>query len=129
MTREQRHAAKLQLVTAMQAGQSWQDAAQAAGLIVSRSTAYSWRLRFEREGPAALQDGRHGHPRTLLGAAHHWLLDFCRAHPAAPSPAVQRALHAQWGITLSVNYLNRLRAHYHLRVRTPPPRPVPLSAP
>src|SRR5258708_6265686 len=51
MTVEHRQAAKAQLVAAMQAGQPWQCAVQAAGLTISRSTAYSRHPRAGR--PAA----------------------------------------------------------------------------
>ena len=102
--------ARAQLVAAMQAGQPWDVAAQAAALPISRTAAYRLRRRFEHDGPTALQDGRHGHPRRLLPPARAWLVAFCRAHPTAPARDVQAALHAAWGLLLSRNYLNRLRA-------------------
>ncbi len=119
-----RVAARAQLVAAMQAGQPWDGAAQAAALPLSRTAAYRLRRRFEQDGPAALPDGRPGHPRRLLPPARAWLFAFCRAHPAAPAREVQAALYAPWGLLLSRNYLNRLRARDHLRA-TPPPATTP----
>ena len=69
MTVERRQAAKAQLV-AMQAGQPWQCAVQAADLTISRSTAYSWRRRFEQEGPAAGEEGNVFRYISIAGDGH-----------------------------------------------------------
>ena len=46
--REERRAAKVQLVTGMQAGLSWREAAAAAGITTSEATAFRLR-RFQQD--------------------------------------------------------------------------------
>jgi hypothetical protein len=68
MDKEQRRAAKAQLVAGMQAGQPWQTAAAQAGLQTSQSNAYRLMKAFQQHGKTGLSDGRHGHPSKLRGA-------------------------------------------------------------
>lgn len=65
---ERAQTAKARLVTLMQAGYPWRQAAAAAGLQISRSTAYRLLQAVRTRGEKTLQDGRHGHPARLRGA-------------------------------------------------------------
>jgi hypothetical protein len=47
--REERRAAKAQLVTGMQAGLSWREAAAAAGITTSETSAFRLRRRFQQD--------------------------------------------------------------------------------
>ena len=60
MEREQRRAARQQMLQLMEAGVPWQEAAATAGVQTSRATAYHWKQEAGIRGEAALQDGRHG---------------------------------------------------------------------
>jgi len=62
---EKQHAGKQHVALLMQRGTSWKEAATAAGVHISRSTAYRWRSRLHVQGEAAFQDGRHGHLAKL----------------------------------------------------------------
>jgi transposase len=55
----------MQAVKHMLQGQPWHEAVAAAGLRISRSTAYHFLKRVRTEGEAALIDGRHGHATKL----------------------------------------------------------------
>ena len=110
MEQEQRQAAKRQMLELMQAGQSWQAAAAAAGIQVSRSTAYRWQQEVHTPGEAALQDGRHGHPAKVLPQVLHWLESRCQATPLVPSSQLQRELQEQLGVQISISHLNAVRA-------------------
>ena len=110
MTQEQRQAAKRQMLELMQAGQPWRAAAAAAGIQVSRSTAYHWQQEVRTRGEAALQDGRHGHPAKVLPRVLHWLESRCQATPQIPSSELQRELQEQLGVLLSISHLNAVRA-------------------
>src|SRR5215471_19666046 len=110
MEQEQRQAAKRQLLALMQAGQSWQAAAAAAGLQISRSTAYRWLQEVRTRGEAALQDGRHGHPAKVRPPVLHWLESRCQASPQVPSSELQRELQEQMGVLISISHLNAVRA-------------------
>src|SRR5215467_7746931 len=112
MEQEQRQAAKRQLLALMQAGQSWQAAAAAAGIQVSRSTAYRWQQEVRTRGEAALQDGRHGHPAKVRPGVLHWLESRCQATPQIPSSELQRDLQEQLGVRLSISHLNAVRARH-----------------
>ena len=66
-------AAKAQVVEHMLQGHPWHEAVAAAGLRISRSTAYQLLKRVRTEGEVALIDGRHGHPTKLrLRCASGW---------------------------------------------------------
>jgi transposase len=107
---EQAQAVKASLVTLMQMGYPWQNAATTAGLQISRSTAYRWVQGVQSRGEAALLDGRHGHPTKLREDILQWLIAACRANPQMPSREVQATLQDQFGIHVSIGYLNRVRA-------------------
>jgi transposase len=110
MDRDERRAARGRLVEGMRRGQSWHEAAAAAGLVVGRSTAYRLRRRAQTEGAAALEDRRHGHPSKLRAPVRAWLEGFCRGRPPPPSRVVQAALREHFGLRVSVGHLNAVRA-------------------
>jgi transposase len=115
MEQEQRQAAKRQMLELMQAGQPWQAAAAAAGVQVSRSTAYRWLQEVRTRGEATLQDGRHGHPAKLRHPVLHWLESRCQQAPQAPSSELQRELQEQLGVLISTSHLNAVRATHGWR--------------
>ena len=108
MEQEQRQAAKRRIFELMQAGQPWQ--AAAAGIQVSRSTAYRWQQEVRTRGEAALQESRHGHPAKVLPPVLHWLESRLQASSLVPSSQVQRELQEQLGVRISVSHLNAVRA-------------------
>jgi transposase len=112
MEQEQRQAAKRQMLELMQAGQPWQAAAAAAGIRVSRSTAYRWQQEVRTRGEAALQDSRHGHPAKVLPRVLHWLESRLQATSQVPSSQLQRELQEQLGVRISVSHLNAVRASH-----------------
>lgn len=105
---EQR-AAKATMVSFMDQGYRWHEAASRAGVSVSRATAYRLWLRSWREGPSYLDDGRHGHPSKLRDHIRHWLLDTCTHAPSTPSPRLQAMLAHEFAISVSVRHINRVR--------------------
>ena len=108
--RRSRHDAKARLVAAMEAGSRWNQAADAAGIVVSRSTAYRLTLRAGCEGPSAFVDGRHGHASKLRDPLPAWIVAYCRAHPHASSLQLQRAIQADFDLTITPRHLSRVRA-------------------
>jgi transposase len=110
MDKEQRRAAKAQLVTGMQEGHSWQTAAAQAELQISQSSAYRLWLAVRQHGETALSDERHGHPIKLRGEARIFLEDSCREAPSTPSSAIQAALRERFDLSVSISQINRVRA-------------------
>src|SRR6266702_6558962 len=110
MDREERCAAKAQMVAQMQIGQSWQEAATRAGVQTSRTAAYRLLQRVRIEGAIALRDQRHGHPAKLRGPVREWLAELCRAAPESTGRTAQAALFERFGLEVSVCQINRLRA-------------------
>ena len=110
MDKEQYRAAKVRLVAQMQAGQSWQVAAATAGVQISQSTAYRLLKIVQKRGEAALQDGRHGHPVKLRGAARTFLEEHCRQVPSTPSSVIQALLQERFDLSVSISQINRVRA-------------------
>lgn len=94
MEEEQRRAAKRQMIVLMQAGHSWQEAADMAGVRTGRSAAYQLLRNVRVRGEVALQDGRHGHATKLREPVRHWLETTCREAPHMPSHVVQAAVLA-----------------------------------
>ena len=103
-------AAKATMVSSMDQGYPWHEAASMAGVVVSRATVYRLWLRSWREGPSYLDDRRHGHPSKLRDPIRHWLLDTCTQVPSTSSPLLQTMLAHTFGITVSVRQINRVRA-------------------
>ncbi len=100
---------KLKFASTMETGSSWQQAAQAAGLQISRATAYRYLKSFQVGGAKALQDGRQGHPAKLKVEVQSWLSDYCHANPEVTSPQLQSVLELEWGLRVSVSRLNEVR--------------------
>lgn len=123
MDKEQRRAAKAQLVTGMQAGQSWQTAAAQAGLPSSQSNAYRLWRAFRQRGETALEDGRHGHPIKLRGEVRTFLEAACRRDPFTLSSTIQAALRERFDLRVSISQINRARAA--LGVSNHPKSPAP----
>ena len=117
MDKEQKQAAKKQLMQLMQAGHRWQEAATQAGVQTSRSTAYRWWQAYRNQGERALQDGRHGHPIKAREPVLQWLESMDRQAPQTSSRVVQTQLEERFGPVISITHLNRLRAA-HGRVRS-----------
>jgi len=90
-------------------GVSWRTATDHAPLAISRATAYRIWLRAWREGPAVLEDGRHGHPWKLDAAIRDWLVVTCSADPTTPSHCLQALADERFGVVVSVRQINRVR--------------------
>lgn len=110
MDKEQRRAAKERLIASMLRGRPWHGAAADAGLETSRSTAYRWARMARAPGAAMRADGRHGHASKLREPVRAWLVTHCRGAPFVTSQAVQVALVARFGLTVSVRQINYVRA-------------------
>jgi transposase len=118
MDKEQRQAARRQMVTLMQAGQGWQEAARLSGVQVGRSTAYRLLQAFRVRGEAVFQDGRHGHPAKLREPELTFLEAVVKPAPEIPSRQLQAALSKEFGITVSIGHLNHVRSQLGLGSRT-----------
>jgi len=102
--------AKTQVGRAMLQGCSWREAVQAAGVQMSRATAYRLRQRMLADGEAAWHDRRQGHVIKVRGAVRIWLETYYQQHPRAPGKVVQALLEAHFDVRISVTHLNRVRA-------------------
>ncbi len=119
MDRTQRQAAKRQLVEAMDHGQSWHTAAVTAGIHLSRATAYRLRQRVAQEGETALVDRRQGHVHKLHAPVRQWMVATCQAAPHTPSHQLQTAIRELFAVTISIGYLNQVRASLGIRYQRP----------
>lgn len=117
MEEDELRAAKRQMIALMQAGHSWQEATDMAGVRMGRSAAYQLLRNVRLRGEAALQDGRHGHPAKLCPPVREWLETTCRQAPHTPSHVVQAALQERFGLQVSIGHLNRVRAELGLGSR------------
>ncbi len=110
MDKEQSRVAKARLVAQMQEGQPWRVAAAIAGVQTSQSTAYRLLQVVRKQGETALQDGRHGHPVKLRGAARTFLEEQCRQAPSTPSSVIKTLLQERFDLQVSISQINRVRA-------------------
>jgi len=108
--RNQRQAAREQLITTMLEGRTFEEASKESDAPLKRAMAYRLLRAVRTQGEIALQDGRHGHPVKLRGAARTFLEDYCRQTPATPSPAIQTLLQERFGLSISTSQINRVRA-------------------
>ena len=110
MEKEQQRAMKAQLVARMQEGHSWRKAVAQTGIQISRSVAYRLCQKVQKQGEMALQDGRHGHPIKLRGAARAFLEEQCQQAPHTPSSSIQVELRKRFDLSVSISQINRVRA-------------------
>jgi transposase len=110
MDKEQSRAMKAQLVARMQEGHSWHKAVAQTGIQISRSVAYRLCQKVQKQGEMALQDGRHGHPIKLRGAARAFLEEQCQQAPHTPSSSIQVELRKRFDLSVSISQINRVRA-------------------
>jgi transposase len=108
--KSQRQVAREHLVTAMLEGHSWQQVSAGAPVPLKRAMAYRLLRAVRTKGHIALQDGRHGHPSKLRGAARAFLEEQCRQAPHLSSTTLQAELHEQFGLSVSISQINRVRA-------------------
>ena len=103
---------RLQLIEAMFAGCSWQEALAQSQLHVSRATAYRLRqlARDEEKAAWAFLDDRHGHPYKLTEPVQVWISELCSTNPQIASSRVQSELNSRFGVAVSVSQINRVRA-------------------
>jgi putative transposase len=103
---------RLQLIEAMFAGHSWQEALAQSQLHVSRATAYRLRelARDEEKAALAFLDDRHGHPYKVTEPVQAWISEFCTDQPQVASSRVQSELQSRFGVAVSVSQINRVRA-------------------
>ena len=102
-------AAKAQVVEQMLQGHPWHEAVAAAGLRISRSTAYLLLKRVRTKGEAALTDERHGHPTKLRPPVRQWLECYWQDRSGATCQEAQAALEERFGVRVSQSHLSRVR--------------------
>jgi len=109
MEKNERRIARAHLVTAMLAGQPWQEAGAVTAMPVKRAMAYRLLRAVRTQGTIALQDRRQGHPSKLRGEVRAWLETSCRAAPHTPSSVVQTRLQERFDVNVSISQINRVR--------------------
>lgn len=110
MSKKQSCAERLHLVACMQEGQSWRVATEKTGIQISQSTAYRLCKSVRQHGESALQDGRHGYPSKLRGAARAFLEEQCQHAPHTPGSTLQAQLRERFDLKVSISQINRVRA-------------------
>jgi transposase len=119
LNRDERRAAKVGLVAALNAGMTWRAAAESVGVMTSEATAYRLRRRARLEGNAACDDHRHGYAYKLPPAVRQWLTAYCQDHPHTPSHALQTLLRQQFDVVVSIGHLNAVRVDLGVRYVRP----------
>jgi transposase len=108
--RNQRQAERSQLIAAMLEGSTFQEVSKGSDVPLKRAMAYRLLHAVRTRGESALQDGRHGHPVKLRGAARTFLEEYCRQAPSTPSSVIQTLLQERFGLSISTSQINRVRA-------------------
>ena len=81
MDREERRERKARLSAVMLDGGKWREAAERAGIRISRTAAYRLLRLVRTDGDAVLEERRHGHPHKLTPSVREWLIECCRGLP------------------------------------------------
>ncbi len=108
--KDRRQVARAQLITVMLEGRSFQEASKGSPVPLKRAMAYRLLGAVRTQGESALQDGRHGHPVKLRGAARTFLEAYCQQEPSTPSSTIQTLLQERFGLSMSTSQINRVRA-------------------
>ena len=83
--RNQRQAAREQLITSMLQGRTFEEASKEVDAPLKRAMAYRLLRAVRTQGEIALQDGRHGHPITH-GMHNEMTASKRREHAQAERP-------------------------------------------
>src|SRR5260370_27405343 len=110
MNKQEKQEAKKVVAELMQAGYSWQEAKEQAGISISRSAAYSLWKKYREMGMDGLIDGRHGHRFKVTEAVLQVIKDACQQYSYISSSELQKMLKDQMNINLSITHLNETRA-------------------
>jgi transposase len=131
MDKQEKQEAQKVVVELMQAGYSWQEAKERAGISIGRSTAYSLWKKYREKGVDGLIDGRHGHRFKVTEAVLQVMKDACQQDSHISSSKLQKIIKDQMNIDLSITHLNETRALYgwtNQSVRQEKKRPKSTSA-
>lgn len=119
-TNSSRQVAKHTILQQIKQGMTAREALLSSPIRMHRTTVYRLRKRVEREGEQALAERRHGHPVKLRGEVLSWVPEYCQNHATASGSELQRLVAEQFGLSVSVSQLNRVRAAHDVRRQTPP---------
>ncbi|BCL79703.1 hypothetical protein ccbrp13_21680 [Ktedonobacteria bacterium brp13] len=108
--KNERHANRTRFILVLLEGRSRHELAVEARIPLKRAMSYRLLRAVRIRGEVALEDGRHGHPIKLRGAARTFLEEYCRQAPFTPSSAIQILLQERFGLSMSTSQINRVRA-------------------
>ena len=106
--------AKIKMAELMLSGMNWEEAAQQAGVLTSRSGAYWFVDGYVLRGEQVLEDGRRGHVHKIVGVVLEWLLAACREKPEITARELQAGLEERFGMRVSRGHLNLVRRRHGL---------------
>lgn len=112
MDKQEKQEAKKVVAELMQAGYSWQEATQQAGISMGKSTAYSVWKKYREKGMDGLRDGRQGHRFKVTEAVLQLIKEACQQDACISSSKLQKMIEDQMHINLSITHLNETRAAY-----------------
>ena len=112
MDKQEKQEAKKMVAELMQAGWSWQEAIERAGITMGKSTAYSVWKKYREKGIEGLLDGRHGHRFKVTEAVLQVIKEACQQNACVGSHELQKMLQDQMQVDLSITHLNETRAVY-----------------
>lgn len=112
MDKQKKQEAKKVVAELMQAGYSWQEATQRAGIAMGKSTAYSVWKKYREKGMDGLRDGRHGHRFKVTEGVLQLMKEACQQDACISSGEIQKMIKDQMHINLSITHLNETRAAY-----------------
>jgi transposase len=106
--------AKIQMAELMLRGMNWEEAARAAGVVTSRSSAYWFVDAYLLRGEKVLEERRRGHAHKIVGDVLVWLLETCREKPESTARELQEATDNRFGVRVSRRQISRVRSAHGL---------------
>ncbi|MBE9509048.1 MAG: hypothetical protein IMY86_13500 [Chloroflexi bacterium] len=109
-----RHAMEL-----MDAGASWQEANERAGLNYSKRGIQHLYHEWRQRGDEALIDHRHGHPYKATAEVRDWMVERGTENSEVRASQLTVEIEAQFGVELHHDYVGLLRRQLGLPVPKP----------
>ena len=100
---------KKQIVESILAGNSYQEAIDAAEIRASDRSVYRWVDRYKEEGDEGLREGRRGVVWKVTDEIREWLVECCEERPALSASQLQQQLHEMFGVVVSISHINQIR--------------------
>jgi transposase len=98
-----------QVVQAVLAGKSHQEALEEAQITACERSIYRWLEWYREEGEEGLRERRHGVVWKVTDEIRAWLIECCQETPSLSARQLQEQLQETFGMQVSISHINQIR--------------------